>query len=208
MCAGPFRSPRAHPCPARRHRRVDAARHIALKPGSSRADLRRQLASVERRPRRGQGDGTSARISCLTILGGSGKSLDDLRAIAPANVTFPGQGAAPRHAAPICKKRASASCPTCSSRSARSTLSRSSCSSTRPPEKASLRATFPSSINLRWTHGSNSARVDRRRPLPIPFAPLAQRGINPRCPPSLRARQFLWEDQGVAMKQFLESVIG
>jgi glycosyltransferase involved in cell wall biosynthesis len=141
----------------------------------------------------------------LTVVGGSGKSLDDLRRDAPANVTFLGQMS--REALRPALQRASIGLMP-------NLLEPRSALSTFPLKlleysaagKAIVASRIPALEQLdlaRWVElvpsGSSKALADAVRSL-------AARDID-RSSGKTWSSQFLWKNQGVAMHRFLESVL-
>ena len=141
----------------------------------------------------------------LTVLGGEGKSLDSLKETAPANVTFTGQ--VTRDAMrPFLQKAGIGLMPNLlEPRSALYTfpLKLLEYSAAGKGIVASQIPVFDKLDVKSWVE-----LVPSGSPQAIATAvkALTQRGIN-RTAAQTWARQFLWKNQGVAMKQFLETTL-
>ncbi len=141
----------------------------------------------------------------LTVLGGEGQSLDAIRANAPANVTFLGQ--MPRSAMlPYLRKASIGLMPNLlEPRSALYTfpLKLLEYSAAGKGIVASRIPVFDQLDVAAWVElcpsGSAQALADSVRAL-------AQRGANIAAAQNW-ARQFLWKNQGVALKQFFDNVL-
>jgi len=141
----------------------------------------------------------------LTVLGGDGKSLEDIRRDAPTNVTFHGQVA--REAMrPFLAKASIGLMP--------NLLEPRSALYTFPLKlleysaagKGIVASQIPVFDNLNvdaWTQLVPSGNVEA---LAEGVRALAQRGID-RTAAQTWARQFLWPNQGRALKPFLEEAI-
>ena len=141
----------------------------------------------------------------LTVLGGEGKSLDLLRKSAPANVTFLGQ--MPRNAMlPYLRKASIGLMPNLlEPRSARYTfpLKLIEYSAAGKGIVASRIPVFDQ-LNLdAWVDLVPSGKIEA---LATAVRSLTQRGID-RAAAQAWAGRFLWKNQGLAMKQFLETVL-
>jgi len=141
----------------------------------------------------------------LSLLGGSGKSLDDLRQNAPANITFTGQVS--RDAMrPFLQKAAIGLMPNLlEPRSALYTfpLKLLEYSAAGKGIVASRIPIFDKLDLGAWTETVPSGSPEA---LAAAVRSLAQRGID-RVAAQNWARQFLWKNQGAAMKLFLETTL-
>ena len=141
----------------------------------------------------------------LTVLGGEGKTLDSLQQTAPANVTFTGQVA--RDAMrPFLQKTAIGLMPNLlEPRSALYTfpLKLLEYSAAGKGIVASQIPVFEKLDVSKWVELVPSGSPEA---LAAAVRSLMQRGID--CGAAQTwARQFLWKDQGIAMKQFLETTL-
>ncbi len=139
----------------------------------------------------------------LTLLGGSGKALDDLRQNAPANITFTGQ--VPRDALrPYLQKAAIGLMPNLlEPRSALYTfpLKLLEYSAAGTGIVASRIPIFDQLELHEWVETVPSGSPEA---LAAAVRALTQRGID-RAAAQKWSAQFLWKNQGIAMKHFLES---
>lgn len=141
----------------------------------------------------------------LTILGGEGKSLDAIRANAPANVSFLGQ--MPRHAmAPYLRKASIGLMP--------NLLEPRSALYTFPLKlleysaagKGIVASRIPVFDHLKLDPWVELVPSGSPEALATAVQTLTKRNID-RAAAQRWATQFLWQNQGLAMKQFLESVL-
>jgi glycosyltransferase involved in cell wall biosynthesis len=141
----------------------------------------------------------------LTILGGSGKSLEEIRATAPANVTFLGQ--MPRHALlPYLRKASIGLMPNLlEPRSALYTfpLKLLEYSAAGKGIVASRIPVFDQLKLDAWVDLVPSGSPDA---LAAAVRALTQRGMDRRAAQAWAGR-YLWKNQGLAMKQFLQTVL-
>jgi len=141
----------------------------------------------------------------LTVLGGDGKSLEDIRRDAPANVTFPGQ-VARETMRPFLAKASIGLMPNLlEPRSARYTfpLKLLEYSAAGKGIVASQIPVFDQLDVGAWTQLVPSGKADA---LAEGIRALSQRGVD-RGAAQTWARQFLWPNQGLALKPFLEEAI-
>jgi glycosyltransferase involved in cell wall biosynthesis len=141
----------------------------------------------------------------LIVLGGEGKSLEAIRACAPANVTFLGQ--MPRHAmAPYLRKASIGLMP--------NLLEPRSALYTFPLKlleysaagKGIVASRIPVFDHLKLDPWVDLVPSGKAEALADSVRSLTQRGID-RAAAQRWASQFLWQNQGLAMKQYLESVL-